>query len=139
MLQFFQTHPQVHFRRRIETTTDKHSDPSTKNTSLGDSEKLCCIMCNTLITDWTNKTMVMGRSEHQFTNPAAISFHVACFSQVENCRPQGLRTPQDTWFPGHSWQITLCNHCGLHLGWHFTGPNDFYALIVNRLRIVSDN
>lgn len=25
----------------------------------------------------------------------------------------------DSWFPGYSWRICACHHCGQHLGWTF--------------------
>lgn len=25
----------------------------------------------------------------------------------------------DTWFPGYTWRICACPHCGQHLGWTF--------------------
>ncbi|XP_045510636.1 uncharacterized protein LOC123705711 [Colias croceus] len=26
----------------------------------------------------------------------------------------------DSWFPGYSWRICVCPHCGHHLGWTFS-------------------
>ncbi|KAK3272358.1 hypothetical protein CYMTET_19346 [Cymbomonas tetramitiformis] len=43
----------------------------------------------------------------------------------------------DSWFPGYSWSIVLCQQCGdtMHLGWKFTNLTEqgghFYALIVD--------
>jgi len=102
------------------------------------NDNLCCIACNTLITSPHFRVVIAGDFTHSFTNPAAITFHIACFSEVENCRTQGLRTPQDTWFPGYHWQIIVCKNCGLQLGWKFSGNDNFFGLIVNRLQISTE-
>lgn len=35
-------------------------------------------------------------------------------------QPQGA----DSWFPGYTWRICACPHCGQHLGWVFESTED---------------
>ncbi|XP_041974579.1 protein cereblon-like isoform X1 [Aricia agestis] len=30
----------------------------------------------------------------------------------------------DSWFPGYTWRICTCPHCGQHLGWTFESTTD---------------
>jgi hypothetical protein len=39
-----------------------------------------------------------------------------------------------TWFPGYSWQVDYCRHCGEHLGWLFrAAEHRFHGLVLDRL------
>lgn len=46
-----------------------------------------------------------------------------------------------SWFPGYSWQITLCANCRQHLGWKFVAtknnylPKSFYGLSGNNIQV----
>ncbi|XP_058811690.1 protein cereblon-like isoform X2 [Topomyia yanbarensis] len=48
-----------------------------------------------------------------------------------------------SWFPGYSWQITLCANCRQHLGWKFVAtkknylPASFYGLSGNSIKVKS--
>lgn len=48
-----------------------------------------------------------------------------------------------SWFPGYSWQITLCSNCRQHLGWKFVAtkknylPKSFYGLSGTNIQIKS--
>ncbi|EAT43509.1 AAEL005067-PA [Aedes aegypti] len=48
-----------------------------------------------------------------------------------------------SWFPGYSWQITLCSNCRQHLGWKFVAtknnylPKSFYGLSGNSIKVKS--
>jgi cereblon len=75
-----------------------------------------------------------GQSEFSFTNPQGIRFEILTFSRTVGCRPFGVPTLEYTWFPGHAWSCCVCDRCGMHLGWHYTGPSEFAGLI--RCRIV---
>lgn len=50
-----------------------------------------------------------------------------------------------SWFPGYSWQITLCANCRNHLGWKFVAtkknylPKSFYGLSGNSIQVKSVN
>lgn len=50
----------------------------------------------------------------------------------------------DSWFPGYSWKICTCPHCGHHLGWTFENVtpvrgsanidvNKFHGLILSNI------
>jgi hypothetical protein len=124
----------LEFKRHTTRSSDDLMPQDLDNLIRGKQGTLCCISCNTEITSYSMRKQVNGDTEHSFANPALITFHITCFAEAENLLHQGQKTPQDTWFPGHLWQIVLCKHCGLQLGWEFSGPSDFYALISNRLR-----
>jgi hypothetical protein len=70
---------------------------------------------------------------HTFVNPSAIVFTIGCFSEARGCSQHGARETFFTWFPGHAWQIALCARCQAHVGWSFSGPSFFVALILERV------
>ncbi|XP_055587848.1 protein cereblon-like [Uranotaenia lowii] len=83
--------------------------------------------------------------------------------QTSYCNPQGFvhetltiyKTKDDStfnvdrpstefsWFPGYSWQITLCTNCRQHLGWKFVAtkknylPKSFYGLTGSNIKVKS--
>jgi len=125
--------PAIHCKRRIYGVEADKLTNIERQLSEGDSAWLCCALCKNKITQSIYSIIIQGSHEHNFTNPAAIPFHIGCFSHVENTNLQGKVVPQDTWFAGYSWQILKCTICSLQLGWRFTGKEVFYALILNRL------
>ena len=74
-----------------------------------------------------------GRDEFSFTNPEGIRFEIITFSRTLGCRQTGAPTLEHTWFAGHAWSFCHCAGCGQHLGWFYTGPQDFAGLIRNRI------
>jgi hypothetical protein len=74
-----------------------------------------------------------GRDEFVFTNPRGISFEIITFLQTIGCRETGEPTLEDTWFPGYSWSFCLCDRCGQHLGWCYSGTHAFVGLIKDRI------
>lgn len=97
-------------------------------------ERILCGHCDVLITDAARLTTIGGRHTHHRRNPANIEFSFQCFTEAPGCRPEGAYTFEHTWFPGSAWCYVLCGRCATHLGWHFRGAGDFYALIIDRLR-----
>lgn len=97
-------------------------------------ERIFCGRCDAFITDAGRIMIVGGQHTHHRRNPANIEFSFQCFSQAPGCRLEGTHTLEHTWFPGNAWCYLTCRQCGTHLGWHFRGNGDFYALIVDRLR-----
>jgi len=48
--------------------------------------------------------------------------------------PVDAVSASDSWFPGYSWSILVCQQCesATHIGWKFAGPEGvFYGLIVD--------
>jgi len=94
---------------------------------------LYCFHCFQLICFKSEAIEMAGRHEHVFTNPAKMTFRIACYEQAAGCYSVGTPTCEYTWFQGYQWQIAVCIGCGEHLGWMFTGPDTFFGLICNRL------
>ena len=55
------------------------------------------------------------------------------FSQTRGCRQSGVPTLHYTWFPGYAWSFCQCGRCGVHIGWHYSGLNNFAGLIKDRI------
>ncbi|MGZ6125229.1 MAG: cereblon family protein [Myxococcales bacterium] len=68
-----------------------------------------------------------------FVNPEGVVHTIAAFRQAEGCAVAGDATTYWTWFPGHAWRYALCGKCGVHVGWAFTGPSTFLALLTARI------
>ena len=99
-------------------------------------EKLFCASCSHWITakDW--QISIKDGHEHTVFNPAGIVFHIGCFRDAPGCWATGKPSSDFSWFPGYRWRLALCEGCGKHMGWLFTGSGPipaFYGLILNRL------
>jgi hypothetical protein len=96
--------------------------------------RLCCIACAQTVTLRSARTEIAGAHEHQFVNPRGDDFHIGCFTHAPGIRSLDPATPRYSWFPGAVWRVGQCGACGLHLGWSYGLPTDFFGLILNRLR-----
>ncbi|WP_299435935.1 cereblon family protein [uncultured Rhodospira sp.] len=97
---------------------------------------LCCRACGAEVTTPAQAISVRDAHEHHVFNPAGVLFRIGCFAEAPGVRPVGPRSDQFTWFPGHTWTVTVCAACGRHLGWLFrpvSGSGAFHALILDRL------
>ncbi|XP_047514451.1 uncharacterized protein LOC125055848 [Pieris napi] len=75
-------------------------------------------------------------------NPFGINFEIIT-SEKAKCKNIGPSQGADSWFPGYTWQICVCPHCGQHIGWTFTrsesnsniedGMNSFHGLILKNI------
>ena len=74
-----------------------------------------------------------GKSEFSFSNPEGIQFEIITFSQIAGCRQTGVPTFEHSWFPEHAWSYCQCDRCQMHLGWFYSGLDEFVGLIRNRL------
>ncbi|XP_061709863.1 protein cereblon-like isoform X2 [Cydia pomonella] len=76
-------------------------------------------------------------------NPFGVQFEIVT---TEKARCHNIGNPQgaDSWFPGYSWRICTCPHCGAHIGWTFensslgvtdqsTTANTFHGLILSNI------
>ncbi len=69
----------------------------------------------------------------RFVNPDGVEFEIARFRDAPGCRAIGEPVSYWTWFPGCAWQPAVCAACGAHLGWRFSGAEEFFGLIVDHL------
>jgi hypothetical protein len=92
-----------------------------------------CAWCHTLVANEQERLRLEGKDEFTFTNPAGIRFEILTFFRTQGCCQTGVPTFQHTWFPGHAWSYCQCVECGEHLGWYFTGPQNFAGLIRDRV------
>ncbi|MGD9950639.1 MAG: cereblon family protein [Desulfobulbus sp.] len=112
-------------------------DTSSQGKSAVDDEKgLYCSACATHITDQNQAISVNGSHQHAFFNPAGIAFEIRCFQTAPGVFSFSAPSDVFSWFPGFSWQIALCSHCRIHLGWRFSNATEqkFYGLIAARLQ-----
>jgi hypothetical protein len=100
---------------------------------------ICCKSCMTLITKNEFSISIDGHHEHMQCNPHGLTFIFRCFNYVENCSSVGTPCEDFSWFKGHTWTLTLCSHCGEHLGWSFApssnnlSESQFWGLISTKL------
>jgi hypothetical protein len=92
-----------------------------------------CAWCLTRVASEKDRVRHGGQSEFTFKNPQGIWFHLLTFSRTYGCRQVGIPTLEYTWFPGHAWSCCVCDSCGMHLGWYYSGPTEFVGLIRDRL------
>jgi hypothetical protein len=84
-----------------------------------------CAWCLNRVASEKDRFGPDGKSEFTFPNPEGVRFHILTFSRTPGCRPVGVPTLEYTWFPDHAWSCCVCGRCGVHLGWHYTGPTRF--------------
>ena len=99
---------------------------------------LCCHACGQVITSAAARRPVAGAEVHERTNPAGYRYCFGCFSTAPGCATIGEPEGEHSWFAGCAWRLALCGACGEHLGWHFSGADDFFGLILDRLTQAGD-
>jgi hypothetical protein len=99
----------------------------------GNAGDWLCFWCLNRVASESDRLSRDGQSEFSFTNPQNIRFHIITFTQTIGCRQAGVPTLEHTWFPGHAWSYCLCERCRTHLGWFYSGPTTFAALIRDRI------
>ena len=106
----------------------------------GASEILCCRLCNSPITSVSEQVKIGLSHRHRFTNPAGITYGVACYQNAPGCSISGEATEEHSWFGGYRWQLALCTECNEHLGWYYQSKQGrfFFGLIVDRLVAVME-
>jgi hypothetical protein len=101
---------------------------------VGDAEgEWLCFWCHNRVANDGDRFRVDGKDIFGFSNPEGICFNIIIFSETRGCRQAGVPTLEYTWFPGHAWSYCLCESCGQHLGWFYTGEYDFVGLITDRI------
>ncbi len=95
---------------------------------------IICRLCRHVITTPDTMVPMNGILNHIFTNPAGVTYTIACFSSARGCVTTGEPTLDYTWFPGFQWSYALCAGCFSHLGWHYRArESSFYGLILDRI------
>ena len=92
-----------------------------------------CHRCGRAIARADDQTEVLGRHEHDVTNPHGHRFRIGCFSAAENLVSTTNPSSEWSWFPGTRWQAQACSTCGELVGWKFVrGEGEvFYGLIIS--------
>ncbi len=92
-----------------------------------------CAWCLNRVANERDRFAYDGKDEFTFSNPEGIRFDIITFERTLGCRPAGVPTLQYTWFSGHAWSYCLCDRCGQHLGWYYSGAHEFAGLIKARI------
>jgi hypothetical protein len=112
---------------RREEVSDERQDAAR-------GERLCCKACGHAITHAAAKTNINGQHLHARVNPAGVLFAFGAFRAAPGAFTYGDRTSAYSWFPGYTWQLTVCGRCEGHLGWYFTGDGpEFFGLVLEKL------
>ena len=104
-----------------------------KESTSGAAGDWLCAWCLSHVANEQDRFPFDGKDEFTFSNPKGIRFAIITFSQTLGCRQTGTPALEFTWFPGHAWAYCQCDRCGQHLGWFYTGANDFVGLIKERI------
>ncbi len=92
-----------------------------------------CVWCHNRVAHERDRFTCDGKDEFTFANPQGVRFEIITFSEIRGCRRAGDPILEYSWFPGHAWSYCTCGECGQHLGWYYTGKNDFVGLIKDRI------
>jgi hypothetical protein len=116
-------------------TSLAHPDLQTRTEpELGNPEgDWLCAWCLNGVANERDRFQYNDQDEFTFTNPERIRFEIVIFSETRGCRQTGQPTLEHTWFPGHAWSYCQCGECGQHLGWYYTGQDQFVGLIKERI------
>jgi hypothetical protein len=93
----------------------------------------CCRACAHPIASDAARAEIDGRHVHMRLNPAGVAFVFGAFSTAPGCAVVGAPTDEATWFAGCRWSFALCGQCGAHLGWSFSGAQQFFGLVLEKL------
>ena len=121
------------YKRFIEKFT-KEENSEKEAFQEEEKEWLLCSICKNRIAKISDMIEVNSKHKHTFMNPHGLFFNIRCFKEAIGCVALTSPTEEFTWFPGYSWQVTVCNKCQTHNGWKFnSGNNSFFGLIENKL------
>lgn len=95
---------------------------------------IACRRCGHAITHPSAREERDGAHIHTRINPGGWVHTFGCFSAAPGARAPGPATSAHTWFAGHLWALAECQACGAHLGWRFSGADEFWGLILAELR-----
>ena len=86
--------------------------------AVGEDAVLCCASCGARWAD--GKHVLTTGATGAFVNPHGYVHDMLTVHRAGNLVTYGAPTAQDSWFPGHAWQIAHCRSCLEHAGWRFT-------------------
>jgi hypothetical protein len=113
----------------VEAELENQPAPATSDAA-GD---WLCAWCLNRVANERDRFEYDGRSQFTFSNPEGIRFEIITFSRTLGCQQAGKPILEHTWFPGHAWSYCQCDSCSQHLGWYYTGTQEFAGLILNRI------
>jgi len=97
-------------------------------------QHIICKFCKNIITQPETVIEIDGMHMHTFKNPSGIVYRIGCFASAKGCKNFGDPTDEHTWFPGFSWNFSICSNCFNHLGWYYqAGEKQFFGLILENL------
>lgn len=124
-LEFFDTLGEHQYQKKIAVTSKDQPE---------EKKAIHCFRCHHIITYPEEALSVLGKFEHQFSNPLGIKYRFGTYRNAPGCQLVGEETRQHTWFEGYFWNIALCGKCGIHLGWRFRHEVDeFFGLILSSI------
>ncbi len=125
---------EVVFLRKTEPDRNSNTRLASKKHRLPGTlpPAIVCQQCHIRIADPEHRCSIHGMHLHTFTNSAGYVYHIACFTEVVNCKTDNAKTEEYSWFEGYAWQLLFCDVCDNHLGWRFSSSDEFYALITQR-------
>ena len=94
---------------------------------------LKCRACGNEVTSRDQTIEVDGSHVHTRLNPANVVFRFGCYRLAPGCRTSGSPSREHVWFTGCLWQYAHCTRCAMHLGWAFSGAQEFFGLVLERL------
>ncbi|MFZ7112254.1 MAG: cereblon family protein [Desulfatiglandales bacterium] len=96
--------------------------------------RLVCASCGHFVTKVAEKIEVRGRHNHDFPYYGGV-VRLGCYRNAPGCVGIDRISSGYSWFRGYSWQIQLCRHCYIQLGWKYMSDEDsFYGLVFKNLR-----
>lgn len=98
------------------------------------SRALVCRICSIPITTEKQRIEKEGKHLHTFFNPAGVVYEIGCFRNAPGCQTYGPPSSEFAWFSGYSWQVVCCRSCQEHLGWIFNADDEFFGLIIKKLK-----
>ena len=100
-----------------------------------DQVLIVCANCGEVLGYESDAIEIDGQHVHARVNPLGYEYVFKCFQQALGCVIFGQPQHADTWFAGYMWELVKCSNCEEHLGWLFSGKDQFYGLICARIAL----
>lgn len=102
-----------------------------RDAGTGTTRTLRCAACAHAITEHAYRIEQQGAHAHTFVNPGGFAYAIGCFAAAPGCAYEGATETAFSWFPGWSWQVTVCARCRVQLGWLYRlAGQQFHGLIL---------
>src|SRR5438445_13306094 len=89
-----------------------------------------CAACSAEVARDRHRIPLDGAATRAFVNPEGTEYVIAGFSQASGCAEVTTHSPYSSWFPGCTWEVSVCRGCSCHLGWLLSTAGSFYGVIV---------